>query len=1248
MEIDLIPYSAVKAIDARSVLVLAPHPDDEVFGCGGALARHVQSGCTVSVIVLSDGAFGAAPDQYEQVVAMREAESCAAALVLGYPAPTFWRLPDRDITYGEVLIGRLFEAVQTAGADLVYAPALTEMHPDHRALAMAAVEAFRRLGSGVRLAMYEVGVPLTPNLLLDITEVADLKRQAMHCFASQLKVQAYDQHIEALNRFRTYTLPADVSLAEAFCLHTSAELAQTPLKVFASEYVRQSRLGLALNGAVDVPLVSVMVRSMDRDMLGDALDAISLQTYPNIEVVVVNAKGGAHRHLGAWCGRFPLRTINENGLPLARGVAANAGLGAARGDMLAFLDDDDTLDPDHFSTLMDVIRTHLPSRVIAYSGVRGIKVRGDSHNSVQEFVEANFNPQKLLLGNFLPIHAPLFPKVLLADGVAFDETLDLYEDWDFWVQLSELAPFVFSGRITATYFMGGLSGVSPLAPDYVVTHSASMRYFDKWSKRINATRLAKISDLYLQLDARYRQKLHELNDEQAAHLQTKLALDGVQSKAHQQDNKLHELEASLENLEPLNKDLGRINECELKLSQSLAELEQRQLLICQMEQKLAASEDEVRLLKASTSWRLTRVVRLVGHQVLRAKITMKALPYAVSISGGYWGLLKHVWRTYQEEGVLGIKRRVVFSAAPGATSISVDYAQPQKRDYTDWVLQHDTLSDTDRKRVTERIDQLTNRALISVVMPVYNPPLNMLEEAILSVQGQLYPHWELCIADDASTDAGVRELLERFSAKDARIKVAFRERNGHISAASNTALALASGEFVALFDHDDLLHELALFWIADAISDHPDAGIIYSDEDKIDQSGKRFDPYFKSDWNPDLFLSHNMISHLGAYRTNLVRKLGGFRVGFEGSQDYDLALRCTQKLAKQHIVHIPRVLYHWRSHPGSTALAGSEKNYALLAGERALSDHFLRTKVAAKVELLPFGMYRTRYTLPATLPLVSLIIPTRNGLHLIKQCINSITEKTKYKNYEILIIDNNSDDPDTLDYFKSLTEVKGIRILRDERPFNYSQLNNTAAQQARGEILGLINNDIEVISPDWLDEMVSLAIQPGVGAVGARLWYPNDTLQHGGVITGVGGVANHSHKHLPKGHMGYFGRAQLIQTFSVVTAACLIVKKKIYQEVGGLDETNLKIAFNDVDFCLRVQEANYRNVWTPYAEMYHHESATRGSEDTPEKQLRFTKEVHYMQKRWGQQLLNDPAYSPNLTLDREDFSYAWPPRTEAI
>ena len=535
-------------------------------------------------------------------------------------------------------------------------------------------------------------------------------------------------------------------------------------------------------------------------------------------------------------------------------------------------------------------------------------------------------------------------------------------------------------------------------------------------------------------------------------------------------------------------------------------------------------------------------------------------------------------------------------------------------------------------------------------MPCYNPDHGWFKEAIESVRSQLYPHWELCIADDTSTDPRIRNILESYLKLDGRIKVMFRQRNGHISAASNSALELANGEYVALLDHDDLLSEHALFWVANSILRYPDAGLIYSDEDKIDKCALRSGPYFKCEFNYDLFLSHNMICHLGVYKAELVRRIGGFREGFEGSQDWDLALRCVEQLKPSEIVHIPRVLYHWRLHEESTALKGQDaKPYAYVAAEKALNEHFERRQIAARAELIPeIGAFRTHYALPKRLPIVTLIIPTRNGLGVIRPCVTSILGKTDYPNYEILIVDNGSDDPDTLRYFNTIRGNPRIRILRDDGPFNFSGLNNRAVRETRGELIGLINNDIKVINSEWLSEMVSIALQPDVGAVGARLWYPNDIIQHGGVIIGLGGVAAHSHRLSPRGSPGYAGRLVLIQSLSAVTAACLVIRKAVYEQVGGLDEENFHVAYNDVDFCLRVRDAGYRNVWTPFADLYHHESVSRGQEDSPEKQARFAREKAYMQQRWGESLFQDPAYSPNLTLDKEDFSYAWPPRVELI
>lgn len=565
--------------------------------------------------------------------------------------------------------------------------------------------------------------------------------------------------------------------------------------------------------------------------------------------------------------------------------------------------------------------------------------------------------------------------------------------------------------------------------------------------------------------------------------------------------------------------------------------------------------------------------------------------------------------------------------------------------YPGWIREFDVLTETVRAAMAAQAQSFANKPLISIVMPVYNPNPAWLQEAIESVCSQGYPHWELCIADDASPDPAIRPLLEHYAQMDKRIKVVFRDQNGHISAASNSALALAQGDWIALLDHDDVLADHALFWVLDAINRHPACRLIYSDEDKIDEVGTRSDPYFKCNWNQDLFYSQNMFSHLGVYSADLVREVGGFRTGLEGSQDYDLALRCIERIAPEQIHHIAKVLYHWRIHADSTAHSSEAKPYAMIAGEKALNEHFERQGVAAKAESVGHG-YRVRHGLPEALPLVSLIIPTRNDLKLIRQCVESILKKTTYSNYEILIVDNGSDDAATLRYLKGLASDSGIRVVRDDRPFNYSALNNAAVKLARGEIVGLINNDIEVISPGWLSEMVSHALRPEVGAVGARLWYADDTLQHAGVILGLEGFAGHVHRYLPRGNVGYCGRAALTQSFSAVTGACLVVKKSIYEAVGGLNEIDLQVACNDIDFCLRVRQAGYRNIWTPFAELYHHESSSRGFDDTPEKLARAAKETAYMWQRWGDILQNDPAYSPNLTLYNADFGLAWPPRTE--
>lgn len=567
--------------------------------------------------------------------------------------------------------------------------------------------------------------------------------------------------------------------------------------------------------------------------------------------------------------------------------------------------------------------------------------------------------------------------------------------------------------------------------------------------------------------------------------------------------------------------------------------------------------------------------------------------------------------------------------------------------YDQWLIDHDTITSADIAAMKMATVSWMQKPTFSVIMPVYDTPEQLLREALDSVIAQAYPHWEMCIADDCSPSTHVRQVLDEYTARDSRIKIICREKNGHISEASNSAMSIATGEWYALMDHDDLLPPHALYCMAHAIVHNPDVKLLYSDEDKINQAGQREAPYFKSDFNLELFRSHNMISHFGVYHRSLIDQVGGFRSELNGSQDYDLALRCIEVLQPEQIYHIPRVLYHWRVVEGSTALAGDEKPYAMIAGERAINGHFQRLGINATAELTGYG-YRTHYHLDEK-PLVSIIIPTRNAKVLVQQCIDSLIVKTTFSNYEILLIDNGSDDPDALAYFNALAVNSRIKVIRDDRPFNYSALNNNAVKHCAGEVLVLLNNDTQVISPNWLEIMVGHVMQPGVGAVGAKLLYPDNRVQHAGVIIGFLGVAGHAHHGLGRHDHGFFSRLALTNEFSAVTAACLAVKKEHYLSVSGLNETDLTVAFNDVDFCLRLRRRGLRNIYTPYVELYHHESATRGYEhECPIKQARFEQECGYMLNTWGDMAAHDPAYNPNLDLEIKSFDLARKPRVSQI
>ncbi len=582
----------------------------------------------------------------------------------------------------------------------------------------------------------------------------------------------------------------------------------------------------------------------------------------------------------------------------------------------------------------------------------------------------------------------------------------------------------------------------------------------------------------------------------------------------------------------------------------------------------------------------------------------------------------------------GINPLLHFIQHRPETSPYVPYA------YDQWMRIH-ALNDTTLAEYRRHTEDFKYKPLISIIMPVYNIDRVYLEKAIDSVLRQVYPNWELCIVDDASPQSYIKEVLSHYSEIDKRIKIAFLETNHGMVFAYNTALSMASGEFVGTLDHDDELTCDALYENIKLLNSNPHLDLIYSDEDKIDLQNRHSEPFFKPDFSPDLLLSFNYICHFTLFRHAILDDIGGFRSGFDGSQDYDLILRVIEKT--RSIAHIPKILYHWRRMPESAATAPGTKPYADLSSKRALDEYLERNGIEGKTEDGQFtGSFRVKRTL--TQPeMVSIIIPFRDKAALLKTCISSILQKTQYPNYEILLVNNSSTESETIDYLDSLSTMSNIRVIDYNKEFNYSAINNYAAEQANGYYLLLLNNDIEVISEEWLSAMVEHGQRREVGAVGAKLLFPNHTIQHAGVVMGLG-TAGHAFKHLPVENPGYFGFASVIRNYCAVTGACLLTRKAVYDELGGLNAKQLPVAFNDVDMCLRAIQAGYLVVYTPYALLYHHESASRGYDDDqtlkihdPEKYRRIMDEERYMQERWKTYIKDDPFYSPNLTRVREDF-----------
>jgi glycosyltransferase involved in cell wall biosynthesis len=582
-------------------------------------------------------------------------------------------------------------------------------------------------------------------------------------------------------------------------------------------------------------------------------------------------------------------------------------------------------------------------------------------------------------------------------------------------------------------------------------------------------------------------------------------------------------------------------------------------------------------------------------------------------------ILKHIYL------IVEVKKVMIVEVFTDVLSNQADYNQ---------YLTKKLITKDKRKILTNLQKNFARKPLISIVIPVYNPPIDFFKKALDSITKQIYPHWEICIADDCSTDEEVREVIEEYKKKYTNIKVVYRTENGHISKASNSAIELAEGEYTLLFDQDDELKENALFEIVKLINQKPNADLIYSDEDKIDENNVHSAPHFKPDWCPDSLLSRNYICHVSVFKTNQLKEIGGFRVGFEGSQDHDLLLRYTEKYT--NIYHIPEILYHWRIHEYSVASSEGAKPYAHRAAQTAITEAMERRGYKADIGFLDgFVGYTVRLEIKKPNDLVSIIIPTKDKQKYLEQCIDSIVNLSEYRNFEIILIDNNSIEKGffkLVEKYKEQTQFKFIYV-RDEKPFNFSRLMNLGRKHANGEYILLLNNDTQVISPDWMNAMIEHAQRPEIGVVGCKLLFDDDTIQHAGVVIGLGGVASHAFMGDYVDEPGYFHYKKLLNNYCALTAACILMRKNVYDEVNGFNE-DFVVEYNDVDFCLKVIEKGYRNLYVPHVSLYHYESISRGHQHaTSEGYKRHVKEVNLFRKKWMRYVEHDPCYNPNLTRD---------------
>lgn len=1001
------------------------------------------------------------------------------------------------------------------------------------------------------------------------------------------------------------------------------------------------------------PDISIIIPCYnDADYLIDCIQSIPQQVNNRtIEVIVVNDGSTDHRMLQLLKeleSRYTVINQSNSGAAIAR----NVGIAASQGKYILPVDADNRIVPDFIPKAIEILNNSSQVDIVytdAYllgeeTGVRKV---------------GEFDLEKLLTGNYIDTCA-VFRREVWEHTGGYDAALSrlTYEDWEFWLSAYEQGfKFYYVPEPLYYYRVKQSSrntvGLQPEKRKEMMLHIVQRhkKLFETHLDQIIASLHAVIAHWEGPMKLQYEDQLKKLRSDYEDLLQTtnanferyiKNLEQGWENEKQQLNNlfAIRESELNKQMLQEINKVREQLNRQIESLSNEIAfeknTVTNQQIIIKKIEERIRAIE-------STRTWRLRRAYYKMRNVLKTPRKKGLRIP-------GLGFLKKIVFFTLGKGRIMTRRlfKKIFKNLYLWLEEIPVrivpvnqlQYLAVPSDPYEQWRLLN-APREAEFKQYKKDLENFSYQPLISVILPVYNTPVHFLKACINSVLGQIYENWELCIADDASPNPEVKKVLEEYRKKDYRIKIVYRQENGHISQSSNSALELTEGEFCLLLDHDDELSSDCMYEIVKLLNENQELDLIYSDEDKIDENGKHSMPHFKPQWCPDSFLSRNYIGHVVVCRTSILRKIGGFRVGFEGSQDYDMLLRFTEQT--QRIGHISKILYHWRIHAASTASVEDVKPYAYEAARKALTEACTRREEEAEIRFLSIlrGYYAPRYKLKKEAK-ISIIIPTKDQADILETCIKSIFEVSTWKNFEVIVISNNSSEKSLFNLLKDYKQRYPSQFNWTECniPFNFSKLMNEGVKHASGYYYLLLNNDMEVISPNWMEAMLEQAQRKSIGAVGVKLLYYNGTIQHAGVIIGLGGVAGHAFVGHYKDDPGYFNYLQCINNFSAVTAACLMVAKEKYHQIGGFDE-QFEIEFNDVDFCLRLREAGYHNVYIPHVELYHYESLTRGHPHlSKESYNRHIRELSLFKERWQAYINDDPCYSPNLTRGSHDFSLA--------